>query len=100
MSYKMHQNYYEAILQIRPKKASVLEFVRNESEKLSTKISKEISMDFGTDFYISSRKSAIKIGKQLKRQFKGTLKVTKSLHGKDRQSSKLIYRITILFRLE
>lgn len=65
----------------------------------NTRISKEITKDFGCDIYLSSRKSAVQISKKLKKNFNGDLKVSKTLHSRDRLTSKLIYRVTILFRL-
>lgn len=94
----MHENYFEAILQIRPKKQSILEFVRNDCLRNGITISKEISKDFGYDLYLSSRKYAVQISKKLKKSFGGDLVFSKTLHTKNRMTSKLVYRITILYR--
>ncbi len=96
----MHPDYYEAIIQVRPRKESVLDFIRTEALRSKAQISKEIAKDFGFDVYLSSRKIALQIGKKLKKQFNGTLKVSKTLHSRDRQSSKLLYRLTVLFKLK
>ncbi|MEK6973949.1 MAG: NMD3-related protein [Nanoarchaeota archaeon] len=94
----MHANYFEAILQIRPKKQSILEFVRNDCLRNGIMISKEISKDFGYDLYLSSRKYTVQVSKKLKKSFGGTLTFSKTLHTRNRMSSKLVYRITVLYR--
>ena len=98
--FKMHNNYFEAILQLRPKKEILLEFVKAEAFKSNTNIAKEITEKFGYDLYLSSRKSTIQIAKKLKKKFGGEIKVSKTLYSRDRTTSKLIYRLTILFKLK
>jgi len=98
MPKSMHANYFEAIIQLRPAKKEVLEFVKDQIKKNNIYVSKEINLKTGIDLYISSRKFANQLLRKLKKTFKGTSKVTKSLHSQDRQTGKLKYRITVLFR--
>ena len=97
--YKMDQ-YYEAILQLRPKNKELLDYVRNQILKNNISIAKEINKKYGVDLYLSSRKFTTALARKLKKNFKGTVKVSRSLYTRDRQTSKEVYRITILFRLK
>ena len=92
--------YYEAILQIRPKNQELIKFVNKYIDKNNVGVAKEIESKHGVDFYLDSRKSTTKLGRILKKTFKGDLKVSKTLYSRDRMTSKLIYRITVLFRLK
>ncbi|QQG39208.1 MAG: hypothetical protein HYS32_02005 [Candidatus Woesearchaeota archaeon] len=97
----MHKNYFEAIIQVRPFKEEVLDFIRNQVKKSEKDfISKEVKLKEGVDVYVSSRKLGVQIARKLKRSFKGEVKVTKSIYGYNRAKSKHIHRLTILFRLE
>jgi len=96
-----HDLYYEAKIQIRPFNIDVIRFVINAIDTNNkVRISKIEEIKTGVDIYISSRKFAAVIGKKLKTKFKeGNLLVTKTLFSKSRQTSKDIYRVTVLFRL-
>jgi len=101
----MHKSYrpeyYEAIIQIRPNEQEVLEFVESQlKNRKDLFVSKVIKKKFGTDFYISSQKFARSLGKKLKEKFEGELKASKTLHGRDRQKSTLLYRSTICFKVK
>ena len=92
--------YYEAKFQIRPNNKKLIDFFKNQVDKdKNCFIIKEITNKYGTDFFLTSRKSSIIIVKKLKKNFNGTVKVTKTLYGIDKQKSKKIYRLTVLFRL-
>ena len=97
-----HENYYEAKIQLRPFNEELIRFVINAIDKNDKiRISKVTQLKTGVDIYVSSRKVAAIIGKKLKKHFRGgKLLVTKTLFSRDRQTSKNIYRVTVLFRLE
>ena len=96
-----NRNYFEAIIQLRPKNKDLLDFVINQiNKKQDVFISKEYHKKYGTDLYITSRKFATLLGKRLKKSFKGKLITSRTLWSRDRQTSKGIYRVTICFRLE
>jgi len=97
-----HPDYYEAILQLRPYKEEVYDLVHVLVDKREDVfIAKEKLLKSGIDLYISSQKfTRHTLGPQLKRKFKGSLTITKTLYGRHRMSSKLIYRATVLFRLK
>lgn len=91
--------YYEAVIQIRPRDKEVLDYVRNQiRKKKGVQISREEFFKYGIDVYVTDQKFARNIGQKLKKAFKGELKITKSIHTKDRQTSREVFRGTILFR--
>tara|TARA_Y100000310_G_C20465682_1_gene707540 strand:+ start:313 stop:669 length:357 start_codon:yes stop_codon:yes gene_type:complete len=97
-----HENYYEAKIQLRPFNEELIRFVIDTIDKNNkVRISKVIQLKTGIDIYLSSRKFATIIGKRLKNHYKnGKLLVTKTLFSRDRQTSKNIYRVTVLFRID
>ena len=98
-----HPDYYEAILQIRPVDETVLNFVIESVEKRNdVYISKVKDLKTGYDVYLTNQRfSRGALVTQLKKRFRNSkVLVTKSLYGQDKMSSKLIYRATVLFRLE
>ena len=91
--------YYQAIIQIRPRDKEILNYVRNQvRKKKGVEISKEVFHKYGIDVYVTDQKFARNLGQKLKKSFKGELKITKSIHTKDRQTSREVYRGTVLFR--
>ncbi len=95
------KDYFEAILQIRPKNQEVLDFIKKQVEKRENDwIAKQEEKKYGVDLYISTRKFAVILGRKLKKSFDGELKITKSIFTRDRQTSKNVYRVTVLFRIK
>ena len=92
--------YYEAILQLRPFDKELIDFALQQIEKSDCEIVKQEKLKTGINLYLSSRKFAIMLTKRLKKRFDGTVKVTKTLHTRDRQTSKNVYRVTVCFRLK
>ncbi|MBI2148137.1 hypothetical protein HYU23_00505 [Candidatus Woesearchaeota archaeon] len=98
-----HDEYYEAILQIRPDNKEVLNFVFDLVEgRNDVKVSKIVELKTGCDVYLTNQKFARgTLAKQLKRKYKNSkIVITKSLYGQHKMTSRLVYRATILFRLE
>ena len=97
-----HSEYYEAILQIRPAKKEVLDYAINLIEKRNdTKISKLEELKTGFDLYLTNQRYARgALAQQLKRRFGGKVVITKALYGQHKLTSKLVYRATVLFRIE
>jgi len=92
--------YYEGILQLRNPNEEVINFIRNQVKKRKgVFIANEVSLKNGVDIYLSSNKFLLSLGRKLKKSFKGELKTSKRLHGQDRLTSKLLYRGTILFKM-
>ncbi|MAG38531.1 hypothetical protein CMO90_00405 [Candidatus Woesearchaeota archaeon] len=93
--------YFVSTIQIRPKNKEVLEFVKKQVEKdEQTFISKINLLKEGYDILLSSNKVALKIGRKLTKSFKGELKTSRHLFGRDKQRSRDLYRVTVCFRME
>lgn len=97
-----HPEYYEAILQLRPAKDEILDFIREQiKNKDNVNISKIIEQKTGVDIYLDNQRYARTVlGPQLKKRFKGELIISKTLYGVHKMKSRLIYRATVLFRLK
>lgn len=101
MKKEMHTQYYEAILQIRPASRDVLDFVcRLVSSRNDTRIADIRELKSGYDVYLTNQRfSRGALARALKKRFKGRILITKKIYGVDRQTSKTLYRATILFRI-
>ncbi len=99
------KGYYQAIIQLRCKNEilqKIEEDIKKEVETLNkfdalafiSKIEKEKN---GLNFYIGSKKSAMEIGKILKRKYKAELKISRRLVGFEK--GKRVYRDTILIKI-
>ncbi len=94
-----HARYYEAIIQLRPDEEKIVSYVYNFlKDKPYAKITQEKQLKSGRDLYITSKKAAMALGKRLKEVFPGELTLSRTLHTRDRQTSKDLYRVTVLFR--
>lgn len=94
-------NYFEAVLQIRNTNQEVTNCVFNAIKKnKDVFIMKEVEYKDGFDLYLSSQKFTHQLGKILKKSFNGKIVESRRLHGRDRHKGKLIYRRTVLFRVE
>lgn len=101
MPKQYHSNYYEAIIQVRPKKQEVIDYIEDQIRKRNDVfISKRDELKTGTDFYISSQKFVKALSRKLKSSFKGKVTMSYTLHTRDRQTSKEKHRATLLFRAE
>ena len=97
----MDKNYYEGTLQLRNPNEEVINFIKNQfknNEKVW--VAKYETLKTGIDIYISSNRFLLALGKKLKKSFKGELKTSRKLHTKHKMTSKEVYRVTVLFRLE
>ncbi|MFH1590124.1 MAG: NMD3-related protein, partial [archaeon] len=75
---KMGTEYFESVIQLRPKNIELLEFVKNQVNKNPQAfISKVDEKKDGFDVFLSSNKAALNISKKLKKSFKGELKTTR-----------------------
>lgn len=98
--------YYEAILQVRSLNPEVVEkgvgVLKRRVENLREKgvfINKAEQVTDGFDLYITDKRAAQALGKQLYEEFGGVFKASPRLFTKNRQSGKNIYRMNILVRL-
>jgi len=96
-----HALYYQAIIQLRPANERLIEYTLNYlKNKEDVTIAKREKLKTGIDLYISSNRVALALGKRLKQVFPGELTLSRELHTRDRQTSRDLYRVTVLFRLQ
>ncbi len=96
----INDQYFEAILQLRPERPDVIEFILQAiAANKKVWISKTVGHKTGIDIYLSSNIFAKYIGQKLKKRFKGTLKYSSTVHTTDKMTSKQLYRVTVLYRL-
>lgn len=93
-----HGLYFEAILQIRNSNKKLNAAIRELLRKEEARITKKTNVKGGYDLYLTDKKKARKIGENLKKKFAGVLKISRTLYGYDKQTSKKLYRMTVLFK--
>jgi len=94
-----HQNYFEGILQLRTPTKEIVAFIMDMvDQKDGVAITKVIKHRDGADYYFTSQKYLQVVGKKLKENFPGEYKMTSTLHTRDSQQNKDLYRITVFFR--
>ena len=89
--------YYEAILQVRVVTPELLRSIERHLVQDNHAVANVKKRGKGFDWYLGSRKTAVILAKQLLKQFGGKLTFSKKLHTRNRQTGKLVYRVTILF---
>ena len=95
-----HKDYYEAILQLRPRDKELLNFTLNQVNKdPNVSIAKQIDHKTGYDIYLTSQRFAQQLIRKLRSSFEGTVKISRKLHTTSRVTSKKVYRLTVCFRL-
>ncbi len=91
-----HQDYFEAVLQLRNPTLQAEEYLL---KSLAEEISRAEKVNNGVDYYISDKKKAKKVGRQMRDRFGGEFKVSPSLYTRDSQTSKEVYRLSVLVRI-
>ncbi len=100
MDPSINDQYFEAILQLRPARQDVIDFILHAIEaNKKVWISKTVDHKTGIDLYLSSNIFAKYIGQKLKKRFKGTLHYSSTVHTTDKMTSKQLFRVTVLYRL-
>ena len=96
---KKHAKYFEGTLQLRDTTKELLDFVADEIARAGVTIARANTLKNGIDLYLSSQKFMCSLGKKMQERFGGILKITKRLHTVSKVTSKLLYRVTVLFRM-
>ncbi|MDP2750916.1 MAG: NMD3-related protein [Nanoarchaeota archaeon] len=94
--------YFEGTLQLRNPSQEVVDFVWAEVDKNVGKhvyIQKSVASKNGLDYYLTSNRFLRSLGNDLQNKFGGELKLSAKLFSVDKQSSKELHRLTVLFRL-
>ena len=90
--------YFEGNLQLRDPTEEIISFVLDEIDKGDVHIAKQTKLKNGLDLYLSSNKFLRSLGKKLQAKFGGEVKESATLHTRSRQTSKDLYRVTLMFR--
>jgi len=103
---KEGSDYYEAILQVRSSNIGVLErsveFLKKRVENLRHKgvfINKVKRLADGYDLYMTNKRVAQALGRELCETYGGIFKASPHLYSRSRQTSKNIYRVNVFVRL-
>jgi nonsense-mediated mRNA decay protein 3 len=102
---KADGQYYEGILQIRGNNTSLLKKILDTIKTRVKKAQPEVFINRfseqknGYDFYLTSKNYLQKIAKSLLQEYGGTIKQSRKLYSRSRQTGKEIYRITVVLRL-
>ena len=98
--------YYEAILQVRSSKLRLLEesveVLKRRVESLRRKgvfINKVKKLEDGYDLYLTNKRVAQSLGRELYETYGGVYKASPHLYSRSRQTSKNIYRLNVFVRL-
>jgi NMD protein affecting ribosome stability and mRNA decay len=92
-------NYFEGTLQLRDCPKEVISFVREKIREGGIGIAKEKKYSNGVDLYLSSNKFLRNLGRTLKTKFGGVVVESARLFSRDKHTSKVLYRLTVLFRM-
>jgi len=91
---------YQGILQLRNPTTELIRWVYDQVEKdKKAEITYIHPVHGGVDMYFSSQRYLRAIGKRLQQIYSGELKSTRKLFTLNVTSGKLVYRVTVLFRL-
>ncbi|MBI4155559.1 hypothetical protein HY498_05780 [Candidatus Woesearchaeota archaeon] len=93
-----HKDYYEAIIQLRPRDKEIEDYVERRIKKRGIIVPKRIEKKFGVDIYVDSKDFAREIARRLKKAFNGEIKMSSAVHKTERWTSKVLTRLTICFR--
>ncbi len=93
-------DYFEGILQIRDGNKELLEWIHGKIKKDGrARVVKEKKVTNGIDLYITDQHYLQNLGRKIKEKFSGILKTSRRLHTVDKTTSKLLYRVTVLFKV-
>lgn len=98
---KIGTEYFEGTLQLRTVSQEVLSYVENDlifQKGNGISCSKIVEHKLGNDYYMSSNKYIVKLGKNLKKKFGGEVLITRKLFSRSNETSKPIYRVTVLYK--
>lgn len=99
MQLNKHSKYYEGILQLRNPTKEILSFLDAQIyRRQGFFISKVERFKNGFDFYVSSKKAVIQIAKAIEQKFGGEIKTSAEHYSRDRNTSRDVYRITVMYR--
>ncbi|MCH7520060.1 MAG: hypothetical protein IH964_13715, partial [Candidatus Dadabacteria bacterium] len=90
--------YFEAILQLRNVHDKVLDYAEGRINHSKAFLSKQVHIKNGIDLYLSDTSFAKKLAVAMQRKFGGVIKISAKLFSVSRETSKELYRVTVLFK--
>ncbi len=93
--------YFEGILQLRDIDKEVIDYAVNEAKKQKQRgifITKKLGVKNGFDIYLTKRGYIHELARELLNRFGGETKMGRKLFSRDKQRSRDIYRVNVLFR--
>ncbi len=93
---KKQGDYFEGILQLRNPNMKLIGYVHSYCKKNNMLVNEKKAKN-GLDIKITDRRKIQELGHNLQKQFGGTLKINPQTYSKDRQTSKVIYRVNVLY---
>ena len=96
---KEKSQYYEGILQVKNCDTEITDFIRNELKKANKKgifITQEKLEKNRADFFITNQTYMKSLAVKLQKEFGGKISLNPTLFSRNRQTSKELYRLTIM----
>ena len=93
-----HSQYFEGTMQLREPTKEVTDYFNKLISEKKVRIAKIVKLKTGKDYYLDNNKAMLAIGKKLFERFGGELKTSRKLYTVKRQTSKKVYRVTVMFR--
>lgn len=93
--------YFEGTLQLRNIPEDVVNYAINELDKKQKDgvfVNNIENVKNGVDIMITSQKFLQALGTKLKKRFGGSVKLTRKLFTRNKQTSKHVYRVTLLYK--
>jgi len=99
ISFNKPEHYFEGVLQLRNCSDEVVAFVLSsiKSDK-KARIARIEKKKNGIDYYLSSQRYLRSLGKKIREKFSGELIESRKLFSRNRQTSRNIYRVFVMFR--
>ena len=95
--------YFQGVLQLRNPTEELVRFVREDVSKQpkgrQVYIGREVRLENGYDFYLTSNRYMRTLGRKLQKRFGGQLVESPKVFTRDRQTSKDVFRLSVLLRL-
>lgn len=98
---KKGTQYFEGILQLRDMTPEIENFVAMDlaaATHLGVHVAKELRKNKYWDVWVTDKRYLRRLGKKLQKKFTGQLTESATLHTRDKQSSKDLFRLNVMFK--
>jgi NMD protein affecting ribosome stability and mRNA decay len=93
-----HPGYFEAVIQLRNVKQNIIDFTFRSCAEHHIGVAKIKWLKNGVDLWVSDRRFSQRTLKELQKKFGGLVKTSATLFTQDKLTSKLVHRVTVLFK--